>query len=424
MTDTTDQQQAIESGDAAEHFGESSLDLMPAARPADMAAIGTLRQHVEAMESAYRLAVGLCRTPIIPARFHGKPRDATAAILFGAEVGLSPIASLRSVIVIHGQPGFEARTMKAICKANGYRFRTIEKTATRAEIWAWEPDSPVVRGTDPDDKQHYGQRINPDEIAAWTIEDAVQAGFVPTPDPKASGGYALNSNGKLKGNMKYLETPKIMLDAKVTAEVCRSIAPHLLLGLPYAAEELDEIVDTLEDAEPVHREPARGRGVDSLRERANEAKQARAAAVDAEVVEDDAPAPNDIPPAQPEVQPETPPTVEPDTEPAPTEPDSEPAPMSPADRTKGLAMMHGLLINGGIDSADDESNWNAISEIVAKAAPAYRRICSDADLSDGDLLHVVNTLRVWKTRRKLNDYLGEAVNNGALREAGMLEGDG
>jgi hypothetical protein len=437
MTETTTEQPAIEAGDT----GESALELLPPRRPGDMAAFGTLRQHVEAMEQAYQLAEGMCRSEIVPLRFRGKPRDATAAILFGAEVGLSPIASLRSVIVIHGQPGFEARTMKAICKSNGYRFRTIEKTATRAEIWAWEPDSPVILGADPDDKKHYGKRISPDEEAVWTFDDAVQAGFVPTPDPTQPGGYALNKNGKLQGNMKYIETPKVMLDAKVTAEVCRSIAPHLLLGLPYAAEELDELVDALADADPVRREPARGRGVDSLRDRAAASRAAHESAVDAEVVEDgdeqQEPAESDNPekPIQPDVTPDAPQDT-PSSQPIVTSEEDVtgedlPGPgaeqsflddveMSAADRTKGLAMLHGLLINGGFGGVEPDEQFAALAEIAAKRTE-YRPLAGDADLSNADLKYVVNTLREWKTKGKLTDWLGEAFNQASLREAGMLE---
>lgn len=442
MTETTEQP-AIEAISDADHFGESSIDLLPRARPGDLVAFGALRQHVEAMEQAFQLAEGMCRSEIIPARFRGKPRDATAAILFGAEVGLSPIASLRSVIVIHGQPGFEARTMKAICKSNGYRFRTIEKTATRAEIWAWEPDSPVVRGTDPDDKQHYGHRINPDETAVWTIEDAVQAGFVPQRDDKAKGAWALNANGKLKGNMKYLETPKVMLDAKVTAEACRSIAPHLLLGLPYAAEELDELVDALADADPVPREPRRGGGVDSLRDRARQSKADRESAVDVEVVGEETGAPDRVDDSS--TTPDSPDTPAVDLPACPVgqtadtvitqetgitgeglpDPGSEQSflddvEMSAADRTKGLAMLHGLLINGGFGGVEQVEQFAALAEVAAKRA-VYRSLAGDTDLSNADLKYVVNTLRDWKSKGQLTDWLGEAFNQASLREAGMLE---
>jgi hypothetical protein len=286
MTDTDQRQRELEPG--AHDNDAGTLEVFPPARPLEMAAIGTLREHVGAMRDALFFAEGMCYTEMVPARFRGKPKEAAAAILFGAEVGLSPIASLRSVIVIHGQPGFEARTMKAILKAHGYRFRTIEKSPTRAEMWAWEPDSPIVLGRDPEDKQHYGKRILPDEEAVWTIDDAARAGYVPEPDGKGKGGWVLNANGKLKGNLKYIETPKVMLDAKVTAEVSRSIAPHLLLGLPYAAEELEDW-DTDQDEPAPRRRPSPGgrRGVDRLRERARAAQVASAGAVDAEVVDDD-----------------------------------------------------------------------------------------------------------------------------------------
>lgn len=461
---------------------EGTLEVFPPARTPNMAALGTLGEHVDAMRKAVYFAEGMCYTQMVPQRFQGKPKDAAAAVLFGAEVGLSPIAALRSVIVIHGQPGFEARTMKAILKAHGYKFRTIEKTNERAEMWCWEPDSPKVYDDD-------GNRINPDETAAWTIADAVQAGFVPTLLP--GGKYELNSNGKLKGNMKYLETPRVMLEAKVTAEVCRAIAPHILLGLPYSAEEIEtEISDDNDRAEVSNPVPQRGKGVAALRDRAKKAKAAAAEVVDAEEVADPAgaapePGPTTAADATPDVAPEPPKAQEPAPEPQPVavapqpaepaatagpvitevtgttgedlpgtppqerdgsaapvadpeptatagpadatgdttgaadpsaEPDME---MSPAVRSKGVDMLSGLLINGGL--ATDEYRGDALSEVAAKRPGAtYRRIDSIDQLTNTELKFMVDTFRAWKAQGVLESWLGEAINNAGVRESGML----
>ncbi|WP_431231481.1 hypothetical protein ACQ856_18135 [Mycolicibacterium psychrotolerans] len=465
MTDTNTDIDVITHNDPAIAMNEGTLEVFPPSRTPSLTAMGTLGEHVENMRRAVYFAEGVCYTEMVPARFRGKPKDAAAAILFGAEVGLTPIAALRSVIVIHGQPGFEARTMKAILKTKGYQFRTIEKSAERAEIWAWEPDSPRVYDEDPD-SPHYGKRINPDDEAAWTIEDAIQAGFVPKlkADPKHDADYETNSNGKLKGNLKYIETPKVMLDAKVTAEVCRSIAPHILLGLPYAAEELGELADTITDAigDDGYRPAPTRRGTrGGLREKAKRARQEKAApeVIDAET--DDAPEPphgEPHPMTAPDITPEPVPDASPDPEPQPApditpepapvaEPESEPiaaddpvladvreaeaatapAPEPAADgelamtaamRSKGEDMLVALLLNASIDA--DDTRADAISEVLAKRpGQKYRHVDAIALLTNAELKFVVDTLKAWKTKDKLADWLAEAVNAAALREAGL-----
>lgn len=475
MTDTTTPDPGTDvatNGDDHDTGDEGTLEVFPPAREPSLAALGTLGEHVAAMRQAVWFAEGMCYTEMVPARFRGKPKDAAAAILFGAEVGLTPVASLRSVIVIHGQPGFEARTMKAILKAHGYRFRTIEKGDTRAEIECTSPDGSEV------------------ERASWTIEDAVRAGYVPQQDGR--GAWITNTNGKLKGNMKYIETPKVMLDAKVTAEVCRSIAPHLLLGLPYSSEELETEYDTEpdggDDAPPRDR---RAKGVARLRDRAKAAKHKDEPQVilDAETTDelvtettmpvDDAPDPADVeaaidrgdvdavthdtppPTPAPDVAPEPVPDATPDPEPQPA-PDvaPEPAPvvepepsgagmaadkggdrpaangtpppasapeddvaMSPAVRSKGEDMLAGLLINGGVS---DEYRADVLSEVANKrprAGAEYRRIESVADTTNVELKFLVDTLRAWKAKGNLEAWCNDAVNNAALREAGMLDAD-
>ena len=56
------------------------------------------------------------------------------------------------------------------------------------------------------------------ETSTWTIDRAKKAGYTT--------------------NKKYATDPQAMLFAKATAEVCRKIAPHILLGIQYSYEEL------------------------------------------------------------------------------------------------------------------------------------------------------------------------------------------
>lgn len=421
---------------------EGTLEIFPPAKIPGMSAVATLREHVDAIRDAVIFAEHMTASEMVPARFRGKPKDAAAAIMFGAEVGLSPVASLRSVIVIHGQPGFEARTMKAIVKAHGYRFRTMEKTATRAEVWAWEPDSPKVF----DDN---GLRINPDEIGAWTIEDAAQAGYVPQKRADGKPGWELNSNGKLKGNMKYIETPKVMLEAKATAEVCRAIAPHLLLGLPYAAEELDDIGDDLADRlADADAKAKRGKGgVSELRERAAAAKAAKADALDVDEVpaeKNDAQAPAGDPEptpeaghatgtgntagagASPNTDPPAPaPTPDPNRSTSGDEPDAggPAAPITVDVRARGEEILGDLLDAGKIEDTDDR--LAVIAEVVAKCTGSkWRAITRFSDINNNELKLAIDALRYRHGQGSdaLVTYCTEALNAASLREAGLTEG--
>ena len=162
-------------------------------------ALDNLQQQVAAMDAASRLAGALCSTAMVPKQYQGKPDDGAAAILYGAELGMNPIQSLQNVMVINGKPGVEARTMVALLKTKGYRVETVESSDT----------SVTVRGTAPNGHE---------ESSTWTIDRAAQAGYT--------------------SNALYKKIPAQMLWAKAATEVCRKIAPDVLLGIAYSTEEL------------------------------------------------------------------------------------------------------------------------------------------------------------------------------------------
>ncbi|PXY12793.1 hypothetical protein [Corynebacterium striatum] len=162
--------------------------------------VADLMRQAEAMSAAHKLATVLCNTSMVPATFRGKPDDGAAAILYGAEVGLKPQQALQQVFVVHGQPAIYARTMAALLKAKGYTFSTVETSDT----------SVTVEGHSP-----RGER----EISTWTIDRAKKAGYT--------------------SNKKYQSDPQAMLYAKALSEVARKLAPDVLLGIKYAAEDLE-----------------------------------------------------------------------------------------------------------------------------------------------------------------------------------------
>ena len=159
-----------------------------------------LTRQAEAMGAAHKLATVLANTQMVPQIYRGKPDDAAAAILYGAEVGLKPQQALQQVFVVHGQPAIYARTMVALLKAKGYRFETVESTDEAVTVRATSPRGEV-------------------EEATWTIDRAKKAGYT--------------------SNKKYSTDPQAMLYSKAASEVSRKIAPDVLLGIRYSAEDLE-----------------------------------------------------------------------------------------------------------------------------------------------------------------------------------------
>ncbi|WP_425829343.1 hypothetical protein [Streptomyces fractus] len=135
-----------------------------------------------------------------PEAFRGKPHEVTAAILTGNEMGLSPMAALRSFDLIKGTPAMRAHALRALLQSHGHAVWEEESTAVRAVVC--------------------GRRAGEAEVhrSEWTIERATDAG--------------------LSGKDNWKRQPQAMLLARATAEACRLTAADVLHGVPYAVEEL------------------------------------------------------------------------------------------------------------------------------------------------------------------------------------------
>lgn len=212
-----------------------TLEVLPPRQTPSLAAQDMLMAHANMMETAYQLAFKMVKTTMVPKRFFQKAEDATAAILYGSELGLNPIQSLQRVIPIHGMPSIEARTMVALLKSRGYKVKTLAQSDTSVTVWGRDLDGEEYEST-------------------WTIERAIQAQYVPQPSsedslkrPTMDTDWVTVTkqwgNDKPKtsvlGNMKYITDPQAMLKAKAQSELCREMAPDVLLGISYTSEELE-----------------------------------------------------------------------------------------------------------------------------------------------------------------------------------------
>jgi hypothetical protein len=152
--------------------------------------------------AAHEVADSLVQTSFVPEAFKGKAHEATAAILAGAEVGLSPMASLRSFDIIGGTAAPRAITLRAIVQSQGHQVWVKESTATRA----------VVCG------QSRGSNVT--ETSTWTLDRAKGLG--------------------LTNKDNWRKQPQAMLVARATSEVCRLVAADAILGIGYTVEELTD----------------------------------------------------------------------------------------------------------------------------------------------------------------------------------------
>jgi len=171
-------------------------------QPAPMSATGTgLVQWGEALTAAHRIGSALCSTAFAPSHFRGKPEEAAAAILYGAELGFSPTQALRSIFLIGGSPGLYAKQMVALVLTHGHEVWTEEKTDAKVTV--------------------KGKRAGSNHVITetWTTARAQKAGYTKNP--------------------KYGTDPQAMLYARAAADVCRQVAPDALAGLATSVEELE-----------------------------------------------------------------------------------------------------------------------------------------------------------------------------------------
>ena len=311
----------------------SGLDVLPPARPMQSGAVEQLMAHAQAMHTAKQFADALCDTDMVPAIYRGKPGNGAVAILYGAELGLSPIQALQNIFVVHGQPAIYARTAVALLKRHGVKFYTIEES----------PQAVTIRA----------ERDGEAEESTWTIERATTAGFT--------------------SNKKYQTEPQAMLWAKAAMEVSRRIAPDILLGIAYSAEEMEAAApQPVRASRPA---PAPRRGVDGLRH-ALAAKQ------------------------------------QPEPEPAPP-PDSG---MAESTRRKWVNRMFALL--GDADCTDRDDQLEVIATFAGVGGLEHR----DA-LTDDQLRKVVNLLNEETKQSTLGQRITDILNEAALRHAATEAAD-
>lgn len=152
-------------------------------------------------DDAWRQAEVLSKADLVPKGFKGKPHDILITILTGAELGISPMQSLRNIPVINGKGFIESKLKVALCLQHPDcgGFDMVESSAVRA-IFETKRKGKVTR-------------------FEFTLEDAKQA--------------------ELLGKDNWRKDPRSMLRARASGQLADIVWPDVVLGVG-TKEDLDE----------------------------------------------------------------------------------------------------------------------------------------------------------------------------------------
>jgi hypothetical protein len=132
--------------------------------------------------------------------------QAVVKVMYGRELGISPMASMSNVYIVKGRPSLSALLIGAIIRRSGvYDFRVLEHTNKKCVI-------EFVRRTGPGTSEILG-------VSPFTIEDAVTAG--------------------LAHSETYKKYPRNMLYSRAMSNGARWYTPDIFGGAVYTPDELD-----------------------------------------------------------------------------------------------------------------------------------------------------------------------------------------
>lgn len=164
--------------------------------------------------NVWDFAVKLSKSSMIPIHFREKPQDVFVTVLYGKELGISPIMALNSFCVIQGQVTMKVNAMNAIVLAKNPKAQIgITQDEARKEV--------VVTVKRHENDLEYK--------ATWNLEKAKLMG--------------------LTGKANWVNQPMNMLRARALSEALRVKFADSLMGL-YSEEEMIDVTPIRNEEQP------------------------------------------------------------------------------------------------------------------------------------------------------------------------------
>lgn len=165
----------------------------------------SIESYAENLNAKLQVADILLKSGMAPASY--KSREAIlGAVLYGRELGFSPIRALHAINVIQGKPTLSAEGLKALAIQHGAKIQTIE----------WTEQVCTLKCT----------RGDWTEECTFTMKDAALQG--------------------LSGKDNWKKMPKAMLYARCVSTIVRNMFADVIGGL-YSAEEMRDAAPTVRE---------------------------------------------------------------------------------------------------------------------------------------------------------------------------------
>jgi hypothetical protein len=177
-----------------------------------------LGRPIQSLDEAWRLSKALSMANLMPYNLRGKDPDVLAILLYGQDLGLSPMQSIQGIYVVEGRPSISAQLWLALVRRAGHRVSVLEHTAETCTVH-------IVRGDTGEEHK-----------ATFTLAEAVAAKRVEIREGKP---FARSEKGK---PLPWELYPRAMLLARAVSQCCRFIAPEIALGF-YSQDEVEEIAE-------------------------------------------------------------------------------------------------------------------------------------------------------------------------------------
>jgi len=169
---------------------------------------------------AQQLSKTYAKSHLLPKELQGKEADIFVTIMAGQELGLAPMASLRSIHVVQGKPVISADGLVAVALAHPQceYFHSVTSSDTEATYETKRKGSPPTR-------------------RSFTSEDAKRAGLL--------------------GKDTWKKYPAAMLRARCKADLARDVYPDAVSGVytPDEAQDIDPRAARAIDVEPASAAP-------------------------------------------------------------------------------------------------------------------------------------------------------------------------
>jgi len=156
-------------------------------------------------EELERFSEAMARSGVIPRVYKGKPADIMAAVITGEELGMPPMASLRSIDMIQGNPTLAADLIVALALSHpNCEYFTLQESTDKVATYTTKRE-----GSEP-------------VTLSFTAEQAATA--------------------KLRGKDNWKQYPDAMLRSRCSAALGRIVYPDILTRI-YTPDELGDETD-------------------------------------------------------------------------------------------------------------------------------------------------------------------------------------